>query len=194
MVVSAIEGYRHWAAIYDESPNPIVSLVDRNLEIPAGLVIDVACGTGRRGCIGIDLSQEMLERSKGAVARADARQLPFADGVADVVLCILALGYISPVRAVMEEMRRITRAGGIVIAADLHHETGWKRSFRKGDIVYEIETVPYSFDDLAIEGLALEEARDLHFGEPERLIYAQAGKENLFDPAIPAVWMRRWRR
>lgn len=192
MLVSAREGYRQWATTYDDAPNPILSLVDRNLTIPGGIVIDVACGTGRRGGIGVDLSMEMLARSKGAVAQADARRLPFATGVANVTLCILALGYISPVRTVMEEMRRVTRRGGVIIATDV--AAGWKRAFRQGDAVYEIETYAYSFDDLDVEGLVLEESRELYFGEPERLIYAQAGRLDLFQPEIPAVWMRRWRR
>jgi malonyl-CoA O-methyltransferase len=191
MLVSPREAYRQWAATYDDAPNPILSLVDRNLKVPGGIVIDVACGTGRRGGIGVDLSMEMLARSDGMVAQADARQLPFATGVADVALCILALGYISPVRTVMEEMRRITRPGGVIIASDV--AAGWKRAFRQGDAVYEIETHAYSFDDLDI-GLTLEESRELHFGEPERLIYAQAGRLDLFQPEIPALWMRRWRR
>lgn len=197
MLVSAREGYHHWAATYDESPNPIVSLVDRNLKIPGGLVIDVACGTGRRGGIGVDLSAEMLARSTGMVARADARQLPFANGIADAAVCILALSYISPARAVMEEMKRITRPGGMIIAGDLHPDAivaGWKRSFRQGDAVYEIETYPYSLDDLDVGGLTLEESRDLYFGEPERMIYAQAGRLDLFQASTPAVWMGRWRR
>lgn len=192
MLVSAREGYRQWAATYDDEPNPILSLVDRNLKIPGGLVVDVACGTGRRGGIGVDLSMEMLARSNGAVAQADARQLPFATGIADATLCILALGYISPVRTVMEEMRRITRPGGVIIASDV--APGWRRSFRQGDAVYEIETHSYSLNELDLEGISLEEARDLYFGEPERLIYAQAGRQDLFQPEIPAVWMRRWRR
>jgi SAM-dependent methyltransferase len=191
MLDSAREGYRRWATTYDDAPNPILSLVDRNLKIPRGLVIDVACGTGRRGGIGVDLSMEMLARSKGEVAQADARRLPFATGVADVTLCILALGYISPVRTVMEEMRRITRPGGVIIASDV--AAGWKRAFRQGGAVYEIETYAYSFDDLDV-GLTLEESRELYFGEPERLIYAQAGRLDLFQPEIPALWMRRWRR
>ena len=196
MQVSSLEGYRRWAESYDDEPNPIVSLIDRHLEIPSGLVIDVGCGTSRRGGFGADLSPEMLARSanKGRVAQADARRLPFRHAAADTALCILALGYIQPASAVMAELRRITRPGGVIIAADLHPAAvaaGWKRSFRVGDTVYEIETYPYELDD---DGL--EQSRDLYFGEPERLIYAQAGKTALFDQlcTTPAVWMRRWRR
>lgn len=204
VLLSTQEAFRRWSACYDAAPNPILSLMDRNLgEIPAGRMIDVACGTGRRvastGGIGVDLSREMLANRTGRAAQADARMLPFADGIADVVVCTLALSYISPVGQVMREMRRIARAGGLIIAADLHPAAiaaGWTRSFRQGDAVYEIETYPYAMEDLEVEGLALEDARDLSFGEPERALYTQAGKAALFETvrATPAVWIRRWRR
>jgi SAM-dependent methyltransferase len=190
---SPAEGYRLWARTYDDAPNAIVSLVDRHLEIPSGLVIDVACGTGRwverTGGFGVDTSVEMLARRPGRVAQADARQLPFADGAADVALCILALGYIWPAEAAIAELHRITRPGGLIVAADLHPAAiaaGWTRSFRDGGVSYEIENRPYR----------PEGAVDLYFGEPERALYERAGKAEIADEVrrIPAVWMKRWRR
>ncbi|MGH9557737.1 MAG: class I SAM-dependent methyltransferase [Bryobacteraceae bacterium] len=204
--LTAREGYRIWAANYNAAPNPIVSLLDRNLDlgdIRGKRVMDVACGTGRSiertGGIGSDLSFEMLARCTRPSVQADARQLPFPDGIADVVLCTLALGYIDPPRAAMEEMRRIAKPGGLVIVADLHPKAiaaGWKRSFRDADSVYEIANQPYSLGDLAIDGLSLEDSRDLYFGEPERAIFEQAGKTDRWEQAcaIPALWMRRWRK
>ncbi len=191
--VPAAEGYRIWARTYDDALNPIVSLIDRHLEIPPGLVIDVACGTGRwiertRG-FGADLSSEMLAKCRGRAAQSDARMLPFPTGVADVAMCILALGYISPPETVLEEMQRITRAGGTIICADLHPlaiEAGWTRSFRDGSEVYEIENRPFRPDG----------AIDLYFGEAERAVYERAGRAALFEQvrSIPAAWMKRWTR
>ena len=173
MRVSVREGYRLWAPGYDDAPNAVISLIDRHLEIPPGLVIDVACGTGRwvqrTGGFGVDLSSEMLARTAGRVAQADARQLPFADGVADVTLCILALGYIWPAEDAIAELHRITKRGGWIVAADFHPRAvaaGWTRSFREGGVIYEIENHPYQPDG----------ATDLYFGEPERAIYENAGK------------------
>jgi SAM-dependent methyltransferase len=189
--ISATEGFRRWARTYDDVPNPVVSLIGRHLEIPSGLVIDVACGTGRYveqcGGFGVDLSMDMLLKRPGRVAQADARRLPFRDGIADVGLCILSLGYITPPEAAIEELHRITRPGGTIIAADFHPRAiaaGWTRWFRDGDTVYEIENYPYQPDGAA----------DLYFGEPERAIYERAGKN--FDGAheIPAVWMKYWTR
>ena len=191
--VSVREGYRLWARTYDDAPNVIVSLIDRHIEVPSGLVVDIACGTGARvnrtGGFGADLSIEMLANAPRRVVQADARRLPFADAVAGVTLCILALGYIRPPEAAIAELERITRPGGWIIAADFHPRAlaaGWSRSFRDSGDVYEIENQPY----------IAEGATDLYFGEPERAIYEQAGKARLFEEAqnIPAAWMKRWRR
>ncbi len=206
MILSAREGYRRWASTYDDAPNPIVSLVNRSLDPGptfGKVVIDVACGTGRRaramGAIGVDLSFEMLARVDGRFAQADARRLPFANGVADLVWCTLALGYISPIGEVMRELSRIARVGATLLAADVHPRAisaGWKRSFRDGEDVYEVENHSYSLDELTADELVLEDARDLYFGEPERAIYANAGKSELFEQAskIPAAWIRKWTR
>ncbi len=184
--ISARDAYRRWARTYDDDLNPIVSLIDRHLDVPAGVVIDIGCGTGRwverTGGFGVDLSIEMLARRPGRVAQADALRLPFRDEIADAGLCILALGYISPAETAIEEMLRITRRGGLVIAADI--AAGFTRSFRDGDVVYEIENRPYRPAG----------ATDLYFGDPERAIYERAGKAKLFDEVrhMPAAWMKRW--
>jgi malonyl-CoA O-methyltransferase len=211
MLVSAREGYRRWAPTFDSSPNPLMSLEARHLAtwletVRGRRVIDVSCGTGRwieaTGGVGVDLSPEMLSvarnKAEGRVTQADALRLPFRSGVADVVLCTLSLGYLSPVRQAMEEMRRVARSGGVVIVTDMHPEAvrrGWTQSFRCGEAAFDIENQPYGLEDLAIGGLTLEEARHLFFGEPERAIYEQAGKADLFDQVqgIPAVWMLKWR-
>lgn len=206
MLVSAQEGYRRWAATYDDFPNPILALHDRYLrewlcDTHGKPVIDVGCGTGRwiesLGGVGIDLSREMLVRAgSGRVAQADALRLPFANRVADLVLCTLALGYLWPARAAVEEMMRVARSGGTVIVTDVHPQAilqGWKHSFRSGQDVFEIENRSYSLEDLPREGL--EELKELYFGEPERHIFERAGKLEFFEEAcrIPAVWMLKWR-
>jgi len=203
MMVSAREGYRAWAATYDDAANPVTSLLNRYLEEFVGdtrgkCVIDVGCGTGRwvsrLGAVGVDLSFEMLARGNGRLAQGDARALPFRDGAADVVLCTLMLGYVWPVGDVMREMARV--AGGLVIAADLYPGAGWKRTFGPRGESIEIENREYSLGELAVEGLRLEEARELFFGDEERRIYESSGRMDLFDrvKGNPVLWMRRWRR
>ncbi|MGD1093062.1 MAG: methyltransferase domain-containing protein [Bryobacteraceae bacterium] len=207
MLVSPREGYRRWAPTYDESPNPMVALEARCVaewleHKPGQRLIDVGCGTGRRinstGGIGIDFSREMLERTQaaGRIVQGDAIRLPFASGVADIVLCSLTLSYLFPARAAVNEMRRVARPGGLVIVTDVHPQAiqhGWKHSFRSGSLVYEIENRPYSLDDLPQDGL--EETCDVFFGEPERPIFERAGKIDYFAEAcrLPAIWMLKWR-
>ena len=111
-LVSPEEGYRRWAPTFDTSPNPIVALEARHLEaslsgVSGKRVVDVWCGTGRwldwitkRGAraVGCDSSAEMLREARrkvgGIVVQGDALQLPFATGIADIVLCTLSLGYL----------------------------------------------------------------------------------------------------
>jgi ubiquinone/menaquinone biosynthesis C-methylase UbiE len=207
MLVSPQEGYRRWASTYDQSPNPIVALETRCVSKwienrPGQRLIDVGCGTGRwikaTGGIGVDLSEEMLAHAQapGRIVQADALRLPFASGIADVVLCSLTLGYLFPARAAVNEMRRVTRPGGVVIVTDVHPEAisrGWKHSFRSESVVYEIENRPYSLEDLPQEGL--EETRSVFLGEPERPIFERAGKLDYFAEAcrMPAIWILKWR-
>jgi ubiquinone/menaquinone biosynthesis C-methylase UbiE len=201
MTVTAREAYRAWAATYDDAPNAVTSLLNRNLEKFVGdtrgkRVVDVGCGTGhwvkRLGGIGVDLSFEMLTHAHGRVAQADALALPLRDASADIALCALTLAYVWPVSQVIEEMRRIVRPGGVIVAADLQPGAGWKRTF--GSV--EIENREYSLAELDLEGLTLEESRQLFFGDQERAIYESAGRMDLFERVRmnPVLWMRRWRR
>jgi ubiquinone/menaquinone biosynthesis C-methylase UbiE len=216
ILVSPEEGYRLWAATFDAAPNPVVAREARYLgarlsEVKGKCVVDVCCGTGRwlawlaargwRGA-GCDASPEMLQEAKRkadcAVACADALRIPFSSGIADIVLCTLSLGYLRLPGLALREMRRVARTGGVVIVTDLHPEavrSGWTRSFRSGQVVYEIANYPYSLDDLSVDGLKLESSQDLFLGAPEKKIFEQAGKAAFFEEAckIPAVWMLEWR-
>ncbi len=215
-LVSPEEGYRRWAPTFDTSPNPIVALEARHLEaslsgVSGKRVVDVSCGTGRwldwitkRGAraAGCDSSPEMLREARRKVGRivvrGDALQLPFANGIADIVLCTLSLGYLRPPKLALQEMRRVVRTGGAVVITDFHPEAvrhGWTQSFRSGEMVYEIVNHPYSLDDLFVDGMKIENAKDLFLGEPEMEIFEQAGKAAFFEEAckIPAVWVLQWR-
>src|SRR5262249_49762439 len=55
-----VEGYEHWAPIYDAGPNAateVDSQVVRSLlqDVPPGRAIDVACGTGRQSQLLVEL-------------------------------------------------------------------------------------------------------------------------------------------
>ena len=215
--VSAAEGYALWAETWDETESPLVALEERVLGpwlecLRPGRVVDVGCGTGRwaarLGAIGIDASEPMVRRAAaksgtaGRLALADAIALPLANAAADAVLCTLTLGHIrSPERA-LAEFARVLRPGGALVISDFHPEAaarGWRRTFRRGGQLFELENYPYTVDQLraAAEGeVACLEVAEARFGEPERAVFERAGRPELFDAACaqPALLLTRWRR
>jgi len=100
------------------------------------LVLDVATGTGRlplammrydrfQGrAVGIDLSRAMLQQAAKNLnpysERVDfvwspAEDLPFADGTFDVVTCLEALEFMTGPKAVLGELVRVLRPGGLLL-------------------------------------------------------------------------------
>jgi malonyl-CoA O-methyltransferase len=214
--VSAREGYALWADTWDATPSPIVALERRALLPLIGSLhprraIDVGCGTGRwteRLCaIGVDLSPAMLAIAaaksglRGRLAVADATSIPIASSAADLVLCALTLGHLSDPVAAIREFARILMPGGVLLLTDFHPAAaahGWRRTFRRGGQVYELENHAYTLDQLrsGAPGLQLVESADATIGEPERPLFLAAGKPGLFAAAsaTPAVLLTRWIR
>ncbi len=104
--------------------------------IPAPLVLDVATGTGRLPrallrqpafdgrIIGLDLSRRMLREAVRKTAQfadrltyiwQDARRLPFDDDTFDAVTCLEALEFTPNPRAVLAELVRVLRPGGVLL-------------------------------------------------------------------------------
>ncbi len=107
--------------------------------IPAPLVLDVATGTGRLPrallrqiafdgrIIGLDLSRRMLREAVRRTAQfadrltfvwQDARNLPFNDGTFDAVTCLEALEFTPDPRAVLAELVRVLRPGGVLLVSN----------------------------------------------------------------------------
>ena len=131
--------YDGWAASYDRDltvlgyRNPAVAagFIGRHVEVGGGTILDAGCGTGLVGEIlsymgyddlaGIDLSQGMLDRSAAKSVYASLQQmalgsdLAFADGRFRAVVSfgVLTAGHAPPQS--LDEMIRITRAGGHLI-------------------------------------------------------------------------------
>jgi ubiquinone/menaquinone biosynthesis C-methylase UbiE len=101
-------------------------------------VLDVACGPGfltrafaRAGAVvtGLDATEAFLAFARAEAADAglanvdfregDAAQLPFANGVFDVVTCRAAFHHFPHPEHVLAEMRRVCRPGGRVLVADM---------------------------------------------------------------------------
>jgi cytosine/adenosine deaminase-related metal-dependent hydrolase/ubiquinone/menaquinone biosynthesis C-methylase UbiE len=150
--------FARWAAEYDRSPNPMLSLEERFLtpllpELCGKDVVDVGCGTGRwleriarsapRSLTGIDVSPEMLGHAREKLGRAatlavgDATSLPTASSSADVVLASFVASYVADLDQFVAELQRIARKGAHIYITDVHPETAvacnWKRSFRYGE-------------------------------------------------------------
>jgi malonyl-CoA O-methyltransferase len=221
--VSAIEGHRNWAASYDAGPNPLLALetrlvLERLSPLRAPRFLDIACGTGRwmllaqqwgSQVFGVDFCQEMLlEASRkaglaGRLSQADACRVPLADGAADLTLCSFALGYLASPHQAIAEMARVSRKGGRVVVSDLHPRAlaaGWTRSFRSNGQIYEIDHHHHpiaAWEEAAQSaGLSLDWCLEARFGEPEREIFRQAGKDALFPELsrIPALLAMSWTR
>jgi len=103
----------------------------RALSLPRGSrVLDLACGTGdlcrtltdaHLDPVGADFSAGMLRaaRTDAPLLRADAMQLPFADGTFDGLTCGFALRNFSALAPVLVECARVVRPGGRVALLDV---------------------------------------------------------------------------
>jgi len=132
--------YSWIASIYDLVFGPINRPLERAgvgaSHCAAGMrVLDVCCGTGshlegfqRRGCLvfGLDASPGMLAMAQSRLGGdahldlGDARRLPYAHGVFDVVTCKLAL-HEMPAEArasIVSEARRVLKPGGRIVLID----------------------------------------------------------------------------
>jgi len=219
--VTALEAHRIWSEIYDESPNPLLAL---EMRLVAGLLeplenrrmVDVGCGTGRwltyaeprrARVFGIDFCREMLlcasakPRLAGCLALSTAERLPFADRIADLVLCSFVVGYLADPGLAVREIARVSAPGAKIVVSELHPgaaAAGWKRGFRHNGTAYEIDhsstAIPCLVGAASDAGLRLDRTETASFGEPEREIFLRAGKAHLFDDAsrIPAIWTGVW--
>lgn len=215
--LSIREGYRRWAASYDHDPNPLLALEERAarsiLGSLAGLtVIDICAGTGRwmsivrsmgAKAIGVDITPEMLHCAAlkpgcAAVALGDLTRIPIRSESADLAICSFGISYVPCVRVAFCEMARIACR---VMVADMHPaavRAGWSRSFDTASRKYCVAHYAHSLAEIETAareaGLSPEHSIAGHFAEPERRIFARAGKEHVFDQvsAIPAVFVKTW--
>ena len=105
---------------------------------PGSLLLDVACGGGLLAPhvaglghrhVGVDLSPTALPIARGhgvQVVRGDAQALPFADGVADVVVAGEVLEHVPDLAAAVGEACRVLRPGGTLVV-DTIAATAWGR-------------------------------------------------------------------
>ncbi len=152
----------------------------------AGEVLDVGCGTGAitsdivefssGQVVGVDNDPEKLgeaERAFGHLDRvsfqlADAQDLPFADGTFDLVVCNLLLIYVPDQQRAVDEMARVTRRGGFVLASC---EPDYA-----GEIAHPEDPFrPVLFADLEARGADMETGRKLKW------LFTSAGLETVVN-------------
>ncbi len=143
--------FDEWPEAYDRwFTTPIGSLV-RKVEAelildllspkPGEVILDVGCGTGiftldillsGPKVIGLDLSLPMLMRARKKlreypfhVVLADMLHLPFPEGFFDKVVSVTALEFVENGKEAAEELFRVTRPGGSIVAATLNSLSPW---------------------------------------------------------------------
>jgi SAM-dependent methyltransferase len=96
-----------------------------------GICLELGCGTGVHAAtvrelgwtpVGVDVSAGMLRHARGrlAIARADARRLPFRDESVPVVISVMAHTDMPGYLAVVNEAARVLRPGGALVHVGVH--------------------------------------------------------------------------
>lgn len=224
-IVSVTEGYERWAPLYDDCPNPLLAREERYLvpflgDVRNRVILDLACGTGRwmakvaslggECCVGIDISAAMLEAATnkasldGNVVRGTCASLPFKASAFDLVICSFALGHFADVETFAAEVSRVCKPEADVFITDLHpsaHEAGWRVGFRDQiATAIEIESDRQEPEEICTafghSGFTMTRLESLLLEEPEREIFARAGREDRFVKAssVPAVISFQFRK
>jgi ubiquinone/menaquinone biosynthesis C-methylase UbiE len=129
---------KHFRQEYDHMflAQPIMELIAPH---KAPLVLDVATGTGRLPVsmllhahfqgrvVSLDMSRRMLRKAaykldspnvRAPLIHAPAEALPFPDNTFDVVTCLEALEFMENDAAVLREMVRVLRPGGLLLVTN----------------------------------------------------------------------------
>ncbi|MFJ4191505.1 class I SAM-dependent methyltransferase [Kitasatospora sp. NPDC089509] len=130
---SAYADGRHLAArqsIYrwQQPQYDLPGIVVEELADTSGTVLDIGCGNGKfvsrlhkerpdLQVVGMDISAGILADVEKPVLVADAQALPFADDSADAVLALHMLYHVSDIEATINELARVLRRGGVLIAS-----------------------------------------------------------------------------
>ena len=185
-------GYRLWSGSYDAPLRlfPVEEPVVRALlaTLPAGRVLDAACGTGRhsewlaaRGheVVGVDGSPDMLAKAGAKLPQArlevgDLTALPLPDASVDAGLCALALVHLPGLRPALAELHVWSAQLGRVVISDVHPflvALGWQARFRT-----------------AAGGVGfIRLHRHLPSGVSHAAVAAGLAVTELFEPALPAA-------
>ena len=155
-----------------------------------------ALDRGAASIVGIDQSAEMLRRARAELAALNAgnvtdgyrtgiassgidragselqlllaslENLPLPDQWADLTICALTIGHLPTLRPALAELRRVTKAGGVILCSDFHpagHALGWQRTFSVNGRCYGVRHTAHYHSDWqqACAALGLEIVRVL---------------------------------
>jgi SAM-dependent methyltransferase len=168
--ISVREGYDRWAATYDCTPNPLVTLDRRYTPAILGprageAILDAGCGTGahlarlRRAHsrpVGMDFSRAMLLVARARMPGAALVQaslddpLPVMPHAFDAVLCALVGEHLANLTLVFREFRNALRPSGRMVFSVFHPEmaaAGIEANFERDGTEYRLGALRYRPDD-----------------------------------------------
>jgi ubiquinone/menaquinone biosynthesis C-methylase UbiE len=161
----------------------------------AETVLDVGCGSGivtrdianlTAGIVnGIDESKDMIHVAKKILSKhdnidlfiGDADYLPFCDNYFDITTCNLLLMWVSNPQKVVNEMTRVTKKNGIVLAS-LEPDYGGKLHYPEDQKVDPI------FAGKAI----IDKGGDPHIGRKLRYFFVKAGLQTEVGIGNNRIW------
>ncbi len=161
----------------------------------ADLILDVGCGSGmvtrdiahltKGKVIAVDGSSQMIEVAKEVLSNYDnvelkkenAEKLSFNDNTFDIVTCNLFLMWADNPQKVVNEMMRVTKSGGIVLAS-LEPDYGGKLHYPENPRV-----------DPIFAGEAIKKrGGDPHIGRKLRLLFVRAGLKTQAGIGNNRIW------
>src|SRR5215211_1801198 len=158
--------------------------------VPGMRVLDVGCGTGAlaaraaaavggENVAAADPSEPFVETCRRRVPEADVRiasaeSLPFADDGFDAVLAQLVLPFLTDAPQGAAEMRRVAKAGGVVVACVWDYAGGMRLLRAFWDAAAAIDP----------ESAARDEGRLLRYANPDELRALWAGLDDVTVAAL----------
>jgi len=161
----------------------------------AKLILDVGCGSGivtrdiarltKGTVIAVDGSNDMLAVAKNVLNNhknielciGSGEMLPFCDNMFDLVTCNLLLMWVDNPQKVVNEMARVTKKGGKVLAT-LEPDYGGKLHWPENTLVDPI----FAGDAIRKKG------GDPHIGRKLRYIFAKAGLKTKVGIGNTRIW------
>jgi cytosine/adenosine deaminase-related metal-dependent hydrolase/ubiquinone/menaquinone biosynthesis C-methylase UbiE len=212
------EVFDRWAPSYDTQPNPLLALEQRVLlprlgDVRGLDVLDAGCGTGRwlgqfagrspRSLVGVDISPVMLGLAASKLNHGcelllgSCTALPVRAATADLVLSSFVVSYLDDVEGFAQEIDRVSRPGAMIFLTDMHPETEaslqWKRGTQLDGRGWPLSRIIQAFE---ARGFTLVSLIEPAFGTPERQIFEECGREDLYESAagLPAIYVLQLRK